>query len=136
MPTAVPITRVVEHTQRDLVDPAVKGTTKVLTSVNHVGSVSRVVLTSSVAAIYSDAIDCEKAPGGKLTENVWNTTASLTYEPYNYSKTLAEKEAWRIAESQDRWRLVVINPSVVIGPALGPDPTSESFTIAKQLADG
>ncbi len=134
--TASPFTRIVDDPQRDLIDPAVRGTANVLTSANRVSSVSRVVLTSSCAAIYSDAVDCENAPGGKITEQIWNTTSSLSYEPYSYSKLLAEKEAWRIADGQDRWRLVVVNPSLVIGPATGPDSTSESFTLVKQLADG
>lgn len=134
--TASPFVRAVDDPQRDLIDPAVRGTANVLASANLVASVSRVVLTSSCAAMYSDAIDCENAPGGTITEEVWNTTASLTHEPYSYSKRLAEEEAWRIAESQNRWRLVAVNPSLVIGPATGPDPTSESFAIVKQIADG
>ena len=134
--TASPFVRAVGDPQRDLVDPAVLGTANVLSSANLVGSVSRVVLTSSVVAICSDGRDCENAPGGVITEAIWNTTASLDYEPYSYSKRLAEQEAWRLAESQDRWRLVVVNPSLVTGPATGPDPTSESFTIVKQIADG
>jgi dihydroflavonol-4-reductase len=95
-----------------------------------------VVLTSSCAAIYGDAEDCAKAPGGRLTEEVWNTTSSLDHEPYSYSKVLAEREAWRIAEGQDRWRLVVVNPSLVIGPSVNAEPTSESFEIVRQLGDG
>ena len=37
------------HIQRDLVDPAVKGTKDVLESVNKAGTVRTVILTSSVA---------------------------------------------------------------------------------------
>ena len=33
-----------------------------------------------------------------MTEEIWNTTASLEYQPYSYSKTLAEKKAWEIAK--------------------------------------
>ena len=95
------------------------------------------MVTSSCAAIYSDAIDCENAPNGILTENDWNTTASLDYLPYSYSKTLAEKEAWKIAGSQKQWDLVVINPCGVFGPALNPKTsTSESTSIMKQIGDG
>ena len=45
-----------------------------------------------------------------FTEAHWNTTSSLDHAPYAYSKTLAEREAWRIHDAQDRWRLVVVNP--------------------------
>ncbi|MCW8842214.1 MAG: NAD-dependent epimerase/dehydratase family protein, partial [Rhodobacteraceae bacterium] len=134
--TASPFTINVQDPQRDLIDPAVKGTRNVLEDVNRTESVRRVVLTSSCAAIYTDAADCANAPGGTLTEEVWNTTASLDYQPYSYSKTLAEKEAWTIAEQQDRWDLVVINPSLVLGPAINDLPTSESFRILKMLGDG
>lgn len=133
--TASPFVRVVSDPQRDLVDPAVQGTRSVLASATEVGSVRRVVLTSSIAAVFSDGVDAEQAPGGVLTEDLWNTTASLDYEPYLYSKTLAEKEAWKIAEGAS-WDLVVVNPGFVLGPALNPDPTSDSFTVLTMMGDG
>lgn len=134
--TASPFTTSVKNPQRELIEPAVKGTRNVLETAARTASVKRVVVTSSCAAIYTDAIDCLKAPGGKLTENVWNTTASLDYQPYSYSKTLAEQEAWKIARAQDRFKLVTVNPSLVIGPALNARPTSESFNIVRQMGDG
>lgn len=134
--TASPFVRNVQDAQRDLVDPAVKGTRNVLETANATASVRRVVLTSSVASIYTDNAECAQAPGGVLTEEVWNNTASLTHEPYNFSKVQAEREAWKIADAQHRWQLVVINPSLVIGPALNPNPTSESFAIVKMYGDG
>lgn len=42
---------------------------------------------------------------------------------YAYAKTIAEKEAWRIAE-ESGIDLVVVNPSYVVGPLLAPEPTS------------
>ncbi len=135
--TASPYTISVKDPQKELVDPALKGTHNVLSQATKTASVKRVVVTSSCAAIYSDAIDCENAPNGILTENDWNTTASLDYLPYSYSKTLAEKEAWKIAGSQKQWDLVVINPCGVFGPALNPKTsTSESTSIMKQIGDG
>lgn len=134
--TASPFTVNVRDPQKELVDPAVQGTRNVLETAAATPSVTRVVVTSSCAAIYTDAIDCEKAPGGVLTEDIWNTTASLTHQPYSYSKTLAEKEAWKIADAQSRFKLVTVNPSLVIGPALAKKPTSESFKIARQMGDG
>ncbi|GAA0776010.1 NAD-dependent epimerase/dehydratase family protein [Roseibium denhamense] len=134
--TASPFTLNVKNPQRDLIDPAVNGTRNVLETAASTPSVKRVVVTSSCVAIYTDAIDCAKAPGGVLTEEIWNTTASLSYEPYSYSKTMAEKEAWKIAEKSPGFRLVTINPSLVIGPALAKKPTSESFNIVRQMGDG
>ncbi len=135
--TASPFITDVKDPQEDLINPAVKGTQNVLESANRTPSVKRVVVTSSCAAIYTDAIDCQKAPNGVLTEDIWNTTASLEYQPYSLSKTLAEKKAWEMAEKQSRWDLVTINPCLVMGPALNPKSTaSESLNILKQLGDG
>jgi dihydroflavonol-4-reductase len=134
--TASPFFTQVQDPQRDLVDPALLGTRNILTTVNAVESVERVVLTSSVAAIYCDNIDCASMPNGTMTEAVWNTGASLAHNPYYYSKTLAEKEAWNLQKQQKRWDLVVINPSLVIGPGIDPFGTSESFDIMRQLGDG
>lgn len=135
--TASPFTTDVKNPQKDLIEPAVLGTENVLESASKTPSVKRVVLTSSCAAIYTDAIDTQKAPKGYLTEDVWNTTSSLDYQPYSYSKTLAEKKAWELAGKQSQWDLVTINPSLVMGPPLNPHATtSESFNIIKQLGDG
>ena len=135
--TASPFTSEIKDPQKDLIDPAVLGTENVLKTANETPTVKRVVVTSSCAAIYCDATDCQKAPNGVLTEEVWNTTASLDYQPYSYSKTLAEQKGWEMMKKQDRWDLVTINPSLVLGPALNPGATtSESMTILKQLGNG
>lgn len=135
--TASPFTTEVKDPQKELIDPAVNGTRNVLKTATQTPSVKRVVVTSSCAAIYTDAIDCQNAPKGVLTEEIWNTTSSLEYQPYSYSKTLAEKAAWEIAESQSQWDLVTINPCLVMGPPLNPHATtSESFNILKQMGDG
>ena len=108
-----------------------------MNTAKEVSSVKRIVVTSSCAAIYTDAIDSVNAPGGQLTEAVWNTTSSLENHPYSYAKTLAEKKAWEIAESQNQWDLVTINPSLVLGPALNAqNTTSESMNILKMLGGG
>jgi nucleoside-diphosphate-sugar epimerase len=109
----------VKDPQRELVDPALEGTRNVLSQVNETPSVRRVVLTSSTVAVYGDTADCAAA-GGVLREEHWNTTSTLHHQPYSYSKTVAEREAWKIADAQDRWKLVVINPSFIFGPSLPP----------------
>lgn len=135
--TASPFTINVKDPQKELIEPAVKGTENVLIQANKTSSVKRVVVTSSCAAIYTDAIDTHNTPTGELTEDVWNTTASLDYQPYSYSKTLAEKKAWEIADAQDKWDMVTINPCAVMGPPLNPKTSkSESINILMQLGDG
>ena len=134
--TASPFTSKIKDPQKDLVDPALLGTRNVLESVNRTDSVKRVVLTSSCAAIIGDAKDCMAYPNGIATEEQWNTTSTLDHQAYSFSKTVAEKEAWKINEQQSRWDLVVINPSLVLGPGINPKATSESFNIIRQLGDG
>ncbi len=123
---ASPFRTRVKNPQRDLVDPAVLGTRNVLSSVDRSPTVSRVVHTSSIAAIHYHATD---RADRRYSEADWNTTSTLRDGPYQLSKTLAEREAWRVAEAQDRWRLVVINPGFVLGPALSSrtDGTSVGF---------
>jgi len=135
--TASPFISVVADPKKELVEPALLGTRNVLNQADRTPSVKRVVLTSSCAAIYGDNIDLKETPGRIFTEEIWNTTSSLDHGAYAYSKVLAEREAWKIAERQSRWDLVVINPSLVFGPALNPrDVTSESFRIIRQFGDG
>lgn len=134
--SASPFTTDVKDPQKELVDPALLGTKNVLNEASKTSSVKRIVLTSSVAAIYGDNADVEKSPKGILTEEVWNTSSSLQHQAYSYSKTVAEKAAWEIANQQDQWSLVVINPSLVLGPGTKYHATSESFKILRQICDG
>ncbi len=135
--TASPFTTNVKDPQKELIDPAVNGTANVLESANETESVKRVVVTSSCAAIYTDAIDSVNVPGGVLTEEIWNSTASISHQPYSYSKTLAEKKAWEMANAQNRWGLIAINMCFVLGPALSPGASSsESMNILKMMGDG
>lgn len=119
-----------------LVRPAVEGTRNVLESVNDCQSVKRVVLTSSVASIVGDNIDILAIPSGVLTEEHWNTTSSVSHNPYQYSKVAAEQEAWKIHNKQSRWSLVAINPSMVFGPSLTANSQSASIDTLVQMGDG
>ena len=65
--TASPFIRAVDDPQRDLVAPALQGTRNVLAGVGRTPSVTRVVLTSSIAAMYGDATDIQGYPGRILT---------------------------------------------------------------------
>ena len=135
--TASPFTSDYDDPQKELIEPAVKGTANVLNQASKTSGVKRVVLTSSCAAIYTDATEVKNTPNGQLTEDIWNTSASLDYQPYSYSKTLAEKKAWEINKDQEQWDLITINPSLVMGPPLNPKATtSESFSLLKQLGNG
>lgn len=115
MHTASPFVLDVEDPQRDLVDPAMNGTTSVLESVSRAGGVRRVVLTSSFAAMSGAPKD------GVWSEEDWNDVSSLEHGPYAYSKTMAERAAWDFMNHGDHsFDLVVINPTGVIGPSIVP----------------
>jgi nucleoside-diphosphate-sugar epimerase len=122
--------------QTDLVDPAVMGTENVLNEATNTKTVKRVVLTSSVVAISSDASDAKRTKSGALTEENWNRKSSLEYGPYAYSKTLAEQKAWIIAGTQSQWTLNTINPSFVMGPGLKYHESSESYKSFISIAGG
>jgi len=114
--TASPYALHVKDPQKDLVDPAVQGTRGVLQSCASAGTVRRVVVTSSMAAITD-----EPSSDHVLSEADWNTRSSLTRNPYYLSKTLAEREAWRFVEtSKSAFDVVTINPFLVVGPSLSP----------------
>ena len=83
--TASPYMTDVEDPQRDLVDPAVEGTLSVLNACERAGTVKRVVLTSSFAAI------TDEPDGSLLDETVWNTKSTLKRNPYYFSKAQAER---------------------------------------------
>lgn len=134
--TASPFIMTVKNPQKDLIEPALHGTQNVLEQANATDSVARVVLTSSCAAIYGDSADLDATKEGIFTEEDWNHSSSLTHLPYSYSKVLAEKEAWKIYQNQDRWQLVAVNPGLVLGPGINPYASSESFRLIKQLGDG
>jgi len=134
--TASPFTSDYVDPQKQLIEPAQLGTRNVLEEANRTPTVKRVVVTSSCAAIYGDNADLSSTPNGVFTEEVWNTSSSLAHQPYSYSKLLAEREAWKLHDAQDRWDLVTINPSLVAGPGINPNATSESFNLIKQFGDG
>lgn len=126
----------VNNPEQELIRPAKEGTINVLESVNRSSTAKRVVLTSSVVSIYGDNVDIKTAPGGIFNENEWNQTSSPDHRPYPYSKTVAEKEAWKIAGEQEQWDLVVINPGWILGPSLSKRVDSASIKTMIQFADG
>jgi nucleoside-diphosphate-sugar epimerase len=113
-----------------LVEPAVAGTRRVLEAAGAAPGIRRVVVTSSMAAITDEPDEAHV-----LTESDWNTKSSITRNPYYFSKTLAEKEAWAFVErNRPRWDLVVINPFMVIGPSLVPSLNLSNKILVDLLA--
>jgi len=119
--------------REELVEPALKGTENLLSSVDKAPSVKRVVLTSSVAAVYGDP--AERGKGHVFTEADWNTSAKENYIPYYYSKTMAEKRAWELQKGKS-WDLVTVLPGAVFGPPLSDRTSGESVNMIKAFLSG
>ncbi len=133
---ASPFTLRFKDAQKELIEPALNGTRNVLNAATKSGTVKRIVLTSSVAAVNGDNIDMKEKGLAELTEEYYNTTSSPMHQPYSYSKVIAEKEAWTIAQGQSQWKLVVINPSFVMGPSLANSSDSESINLMTDILKG
>ncbi len=49
------------------------------------------------------------------------------------AKTTSEWQAWAVSAQQSRWSLVVINPTIVVGPPLAANKQSEVVTNVKRI---
>ncbi|MFT7722406.1 MAG: NAD-dependent epimerase/dehydratase family protein [Roseateles sp.] len=115
----------------DLIVPARDGTLRVLKAARDAG-VRRVVMTSSVAAIAYG-----RGPGEhRFTEADWTRLDRPGVPPYVQSKTLAERAArdW-VAREGGGIEFCTVNPSVVLGPVAGADP-SASVVLVQRLLQG
>ena len=113
--------------ENDLIKPAVEGTLRVLKAAKE-ANISRVVLTSSVAAMTAGR------PPGSYGPDVWSDLDSAI-GAYAKSKTLAEKAAWdevRVSGLD----LVVINPAGVMGPGLSEQWDAQSVEIMSDMLNG
>ena len=119
-----------------MLEPALTGTQNILASVDGAPSVKRVVMTSTVGAMFGDYIDVLDMENQILSEKYYNTTSTVDYNPYHYSKVMAEQEAWRICQAQSRWDLVTICPGLVLGPSLTPNSESGSLFLLDEMMKG
>lgn len=113
----------------DLVRPAVEGTRRVLRACAESESVRRVVLTSSIAAIWVG-----HPPNSTLNEDDWSVLEKCN--AYQRSKTLAERAAWDYIAglaTERRLEMVVINPGMIFGPLLEPSTHTSMAVIARLL---
>ena len=113
--TASPFPIAQPKNENDLIKPAVEGTMAAMKAC-HQNKVERIVITSSVAAIYKTTDWLKK---DTLTTDDWTDVKLAT--PYEKSKTLAEKAAWDFLANlpeNERFEMATINPGFVIGPNL------------------
>lgn len=130
--------------EREVLLPAINGTTGVLKAAAKSSTLKAVVITSSVGAIHQPNAP---QPGFVFTEDTWSP---MTHEqaarrvkipgllpqferwiPYSGSKKLAEKAAWDFFHEMQKqgatWRLSTILPSFVAGPSAFPPRGSDGL---------
>eukprot|EP01012_Entosiphon_sulcatum_P056017 TRINITY_DN7889_c0_g1_i1.p1 TRINITY_DN7889_c0_g1~~TRINITY_DN7889_c0_g1_i1.p1 ORF type:complete len:863 (-),score=83.56 TRINITY_DN7889_c0_g1_i1:491-3079(-) len=135
--TASPFqTQGITDPQQQLVDPAVRGTLNVLRSARASGTVRRVVLTSSMAAVSPDTPPPDQ--DRVWTEDDWNLESTLQSNPYRLSKRLAEQAAWDFVRSGEGagLELATVNPSFILGPPLSGRGDAVSVATVKGFLDG
>ncbi|KAL6616310.1 hypothetical protein ACP70R_038580 [Stipagrostis hirtigluma subsp. patula] len=129
---ASPLMLQAQDPEKELLEPALKGTLNVLRAAKDSG-VARVVLMSSQAAMVPNP----SWPADKvIDDDAWADVELLKKLQlwYNVSKTLAEKAAWDFAEKEGL-QMVVLNPGMVLGPFLTPS-VNASLHILLQLLGG
>jgi nucleoside-diphosphate-sugar epimerase len=124
--TASPFPATLPKDASAMIRTARDGTLRVLRAAHEAG-VTRVVLTSSIAATNHGN---GQAP---FTENDWTDPASARATPYYRSKTLAEQAAWAFAKEAGL-DLAVINPATIFGPLLGPEHGTSAGLIRQMMS--
>ena len=121
-----------------IIRTAVEGTTNVLQACADAGTVKRVVVTSSVAAISCGLTgDPEKPADYTYTEKDWSPEAACG--PYAKSKLKAEQAAWDFVKNLDeskRFELAVVNPAYVQGPLLSASSGEGSKEVCERILGG
>ena len=121
-----------------IIRTAVEGTTNVLQACADAGTVKRVVVTSSVAAISCGLIgDPEKPADYIYTEKDWSPEAACG--PYEKSKLKAEQAAWDFVKNLDeskRFELAVVNPAYVQGPLFSDSMGEGSKEVCERILGG
>jgi dihydroflavonol-4-reductase len=133
MHTASPFPLASPKDENDLIRPAVEGTLRALRAAHNAG-VTRVILTSSNAAIYG----CELPAGvAAYDETCWtDVTHPIGRVAYTKSKTLAEKAAWEYIKHNDTAiALTTINPVLVLGAPLDKNFAS-SVSVVERILRG
>ena len=113
-PASVP-----KNPEKEVIRPAVDGTINVLTACAESGSVKKVVLTSSIAAISCGLLGHPGRREHVYTEEDWSPPEACN--PYERSKVLAEKAAWDFLKElpeKQKFEMASVHPGIVMGPAL------------------
>ena len=119
----------------EVIRPAVDGALNVLSVCADSGTVKKVVLTSSVAAVSNGGAGHPGRKDDTYTEDDWSNPDVCP--PYERSKALAEKAAWEFVQGlpdEKKFDLVTICPGVVFGPLLTKNAGTSVGFIKSMLA--
>ncbi|GIK00976.1 hypothetical protein Aspvir_005006 [Aspergillus viridinutans] len=135
----------INNIQKEMIKPAIKGTTEILKSAHKYGDTSlrRFVLLGSAVSVLNSFEDITHE-GHPYNKNDWNPVTTQqainqkdTVLGYNVSKTQSEKTAWEFMKNnRPNFDLAPINPDIITGlmshPISGPSSINETnhFTIA------
>lgn len=121
-----------------IVRTAVEGTINVLQACADAGTIKRVVVTSSIAAVScGTAGNPGNPPDYVYTEKDWSMESAC--EPYAKSKLKAELAAWEFVKNlnEDKmFELTVVNPAYVQGPLLSASSGEGSKEFCQRLLNG
>jgi nucleoside-diphosphate-sugar epimerase len=122
--TASPVNFSSEDLIKDVVEPAINGTTNLLKAVKAYGSqVKRVAVTSSTVTV--DNVEKPSPKGTVINENTWldvslEDAKGGQWIAYTVSKVLAEKALWKfVKEESPNFEVTTLLPAFVFGPLLG-----------------
>lgn len=133
MHTASPFPIASPKDENDLIRPAVQGTLRALRAAKAAG-VNRVILTSSIAAIYGCDLSANKI---MFDETDWtNESHPIGKIAYTKSKSLAEKAAWDFIKTDNKeLKLTTINPVMVLGAPLD-NNFGSSISVIERILKG
>ena len=129
--TASAVMLAAKDPQREIVDVAVTGTRNVITTALAAGTVKRIVMTSSIAAVASP----DRPKRYVFAEGDWNDAATVKDDPYSLSKVEAERTARRQLDGKDV-EFVAICPGLVLGPVLSEAHLRTSPAVLFELLSG
>ncbi|KAH6876746.1 dihydroflavonol-4-reductase [Thelonectria olida] len=133
---ASPYPSTIPKNEDDVIKPAREGTLRALRAAKKSGTVKRVVITSSFAAIgYGHE---KRTNNNPFTEKDW-TVLKDPKSPvgaYEKSKTLAEQDAWQWLQNEgEGLELATVNPVSVWGPSLG-NEINTSLELPTRMLNG
>ncbi|KAK0527827.1 hypothetical protein OC834_002104 [Tilletia horrida] len=125
--TASPYQIEIKDPRKELLEPAIHGTTNVLEYAAKEPSIKRVIITSSFAAVTDFKKGGPNRPNFTYKPSDWLTATeedavapgALGALSYSVSKKLAEKAAWDFVEAnKPHFDIATINPPMIYGPTL------------------